>query len=143
MTTETTSPQDLNTENERAQVMISMPEALKTAIESAATNADKSVAAFCREIIADHINYTGPLARDYRRSRKYASEEERKKAQAARQKARRDFINEMLKKYGDEFKDELLKAEEEAVERALSEEDEDEDDDDDTVTQQPAGSALS
>lgn len=127
MTQEETTINETERKRERQSVMVSMPEAMKDALRAKAESADVSLAAFCRQTLADAAGYTGPLTKETRRTRKYSSEEERKAAQKARNKARREVIKELLEKYGGDVKAKMAEAEEEALE-GLDEDDEDEDD---------------
>ena len=85
-------------------IMITSTPEFKAALKTAAEEADKSLSAFVRDILASTIGYTGPMSKETTRKRKYSSEEERAAAQKARNKNRRDVIKALLEKYGDEFK---------------------------------------
>ena len=80
-------------------MIVATPE-FKLALKTAAEAADMSLSAFSRQILAEKIGYTGPMAKESKKARKYATEEERQKAQQTRNKARRDVIKALLEKYG-------------------------------------------
>lgn len=89
---------------ERGSIMVHITPEFKEALKEAADEQDVPLVAFVRQTLADRIGFTGKIARETRRVRKYASEEERHEAQKARSKARRDLIKQLLEKYGDELK---------------------------------------
>lgn len=88
-------------------IMVTATPEFKAAVKAAAEKADKSLSAWVRDLIATTIGYTGPMSKETKRVRKYASEEERAAAQKSRNKQRRDVIKALLEKYGDEFKAQL------------------------------------
>lgn len=99
-----TAPAAAETESQYSGLMITATPEFKAAVKQAAENADKSISAFVRDLIAKEIEYSGPMSKDTKRVRKYSTEEERAAAQKARNKTRRDTIKALLEKYGEEFK---------------------------------------
>ena len=96
--------------NEYHGIMITATPEFKAALKAAAETEDMSLSAFSRQILATHIGFQGPLQKETRRVRKYATQEEREAAQKSRNKARRDVIKQLLEKYGADVKAQIDEA---------------------------------
>lgn len=127
MTTETQAPTEINVPadakldmNMRTQFMIGIPVGLKLKLEAVAKEREISVATIVRNAIAGAVGYT--LAPTTERTKKYASEAERKEAQKAKNKERRDLLKVLMQRY----KAELAGGGAEGVEDEDEDEDEDE-----------------
>lgn len=91
--------------NTKVQFTVSIPAGLKIELDKFAKEHNDDAVNFARTTLAAAVGYTLPASA--RRSTKYASEDERKAAQAIRNKARRDLVNKLLEQYmEDEDEDE-------------------------------------
>ena len=77
---------------------ISIPAGLLVKISDVAKEQDMTAVEFARQTLAKAVSYDRPLGTG-RRAAKYGSDEEKKAAQALRNKARRDLVNSLLKQY--------------------------------------------
>jgi hypothetical protein len=78
------------------KIMFPLPAELKAAIGEYATKHGRSMADVCRTAIAQYIGVELPPATP---RQKYATAEDRAKAQRARQKDRRELIKKLLAEY--------------------------------------------
>lgn len=92
---------DMNT---KVQFVVSIPVGMRIALENAAREKNEKTIVFARKILADAVDYTLPAGS--MRGRKYTDEEERKKAQAARNKSRRELVQALLSQYIENEEDE-------------------------------------
>ena len=79
----------------KSRVMVGLPPELKTAIADKAKAGKLSTANFIRQELARAVGYTGPLTIGTGRVRKYANDEERKKAR----KERNELMKRLLKEH--------------------------------------------
>lgn len=90
--------------NSRVTLMVGVPAGLRIAVDQFSKEHATTTPEFVRKLIADAVGYTLPASG--RVTKKYGSEDERKKAQAARNKTRRDLINALLKQVTESEDDE-------------------------------------
>lgn len=83
--------------NIATSLMFNLPIGLRVKLEEIAEEKDVTVAALVRSIVAENVGYK--LVVGEGRARKYASEEEKKEAQARKNKARRDKVNKIMELY--------------------------------------------
>lgn len=103
MTTET-APVTQLTENDisvslnsKVQFTVSIPAGMLIAMDKYARENDTDRIAFARKTLAEAVGYELPVTA--KRSSKFASEDERKAAQAARNTARRSLLKNLLDQY--------------------------------------------
>lgn len=97
MTTETTNSTDELTA--KGHLMFSVPPELKAMIQGAAKEKGVSTSGFVRQLVADAVGFKGQLTAGGVHVRKYANEEERKAAQKARERDRRELFKLLLARY--------------------------------------------
>lgn len=83
--------------NISTSLMFNLPIGLRVKLEEMAEAQDVTIAALVRSIVAEKAGYK--LVAGEGRARKYASEEEKKEAQAKKNKARRDKVNRIMELY--------------------------------------------
>lgn len=83
---------------DRAQVAFGLPTEFKSKLDEIAAGQNKSAAALVREIVAGHYGWDLPEDGRGRHSH-YASEEEKKAAQAAAQRERNELMKALMRKY--------------------------------------------
>lgn len=78
-------------------LMFNLPIAMRFALEEKAADADVTVAKFVRDIVAEAIGYKLPVGEG--RARKYATEQEKKDAQKAKNQEHRNKVNAIMEAY--------------------------------------------
>lgn len=86
---------------DRVNLGVGMPFALKQIIEKEASGKNVSASAWARDFLADHFKYTLPEGHKGGGKKKYATDEERDAARENATKRRAALVKVMMKKYGD------------------------------------------
>lgn len=80
------------------QVMFVVPNELKELIDKRADEEGKSTSAWLRSLVAEEFDYELPIS-IIQRAKKYANDDERKAAQAAKAKTRNELLKKLLAAY--------------------------------------------
>jgi hypothetical protein len=77
-------------------IQVNLPPELKTLVATTSAEQDQSVSGWVAKLIARELGYDLPIGVTRTRTRKYATEEERKEAQAARQREKNGAVNALI-----------------------------------------------
>lgn len=102
MVTETEATATTEPQSENVSTMFQAPKVLREAIELQAKEKNISVSRWLRDFLADNLGIVLPETVRRARTKKYATEEERKEAYKRKAETQRDVMRKLMERYAAE-----------------------------------------